>query len=303
MMIEVNLLPTDMRRVEHTPLPRFMTIIIGTALVMATAAFGVIINLRKVPDLNAKQAALVKDIGISQPTAAAYDKLQDEISDARSRKQAIAEIWRTRIIWSRKLSQLAQMTPPGVGLTSIKLEESRSSGSRELETGGTLTLESILAGSDLDRVANWRRICEGTVRITNVGEDVGKSFYSSFMDLLPTETTKVDVKEGEYVEKEALKVALKMPVKPPSLRQAEAVQAEQDKTKVNGGQAIPATDKPGRPARTAKPEPVSATTPADKPATPATPATSTDNTTKTPAASDTAAPVQDDKLTVSSIAR
>ena len=40
MMIEVNLLPLELRRVAHTPLPRFLVIIIGTAVVLTVAFLG-----------------------------------------------------------------------------------------------------------------------------------------------------------------------------------------------------------------------------------------------------------------------
>ncbi len=273
MMIEVNLLPAELRRVEHTPLPRFLVILIGTAAVMATVAFGVIVNLRRVPDLGVRQADLVKEIAVAQTAAAAYDKLQDEISDVTARKHAIAEVWRTRIIWSLKLAQLAQMTPPYVGFTGMKLDEGRSTGNREQENGGMLTLESLLAGSDLNRVADWRRIVEGSIRLTTNlgGPDPGKSFYASFQDLLPTETTKVDVKD-DYVEKEALKVALKMPIKGPSTRLDEALQAIQEETKKNAPQTTPATDRPARRPREAKPEPASDVRPSEKSEAPAAPA-------------------------------
>ena len=280
MMIEVNLLPAELRRVEHTPLPRFLVIITGTALVMATTAFGVVINLRKVPDLNAKMGAVSKEVTECQPAAGVYDKLQDEISDAKARKQAIAELWRTRIQWSRKLTQLAQMTPGYVGFTAIKLDEARAGGmSKEQETGGMLTLESLIATADLDRLATWRRIVGGEVRLVNQGDDVGKSFYSAFLDLLPTDSTKVDVKE-DYVQKEALKVALKMPLKPSSARLSEALQAAQEAIK-RDAPVTPASDKPGRRPRPAQATPATGTTPAPV----ETPAAPEDDTKKTPAAS------------------
>ena len=258
MMIEVNLLPAEFRRVEHTPLPRFLVIILGTAAVMATTAFGVIVNLRNVPDLEARQATHVRDIGASQPQAAVWDKLQDEIADAKERKQAIAEVWRTRILWSEKLSQLAQMAPNFIGFQEIKVDEPRASGSRnEAETGGMLTLESLCAGANLDRVADFRRIVEGQIRLTSASDPrVGQHFFSSFTEVLPTETTKVDTKQEEYVEKEALKFTLRMPVKAASARLGEALQAVQEEMNRQRALEKPAVgaEKPGRKTRPVKTE-------------------------------------------------
>ncbi len=214
MMIEVNLLPAELRRVERTPLPRFLVIIIGTAAVLSTAAFGVVVNMKRVPDLEIQLAARSRDIQQATVTAAAWDKLQDEIGDAQSRKQAIAELWRTRILWSSKLSQLAQIVPGFVGFTEVRLEENRGG---PADSGGMFTIESLISGSDLDRVAQWRKTLQGN-----------KAFFSTFLELLATETTLVSVREEQYVEKEARRVSIKLPIKTPAQRMAEANQALQD---------------------------------------------------------------------------
>ena len=250
MMIEVNLLPSELRRIERTPLPRFLVIILGTAAVMATGAFGVVVNLRNVPDLEAKQSAVENDIRDGNVSAAAWDKLQEEIGDAQARKQAIAELWRTRILWSKKLAQLSQMVPPFVGFTEVRLEENHGGGFGGQDCSGMLTLESLISGADLDRVAQWRRTVEGN-----------KPFFSSFLDLLPTETTRVGVREDTFVEKEALRVAIKMPIKTTAARMAEAMQALQDE--INRGQGtttVPtglpmAPDVPATPAAPSAPAP------------------------------------------------
>jgi Tfp pilus assembly protein PilN len=254
-MIEVNLLPIELRKVEHTPMPRFLVIAAGTALVMATAAYGVVVNLRTVPDLMGKEQEAVKEIAIRQPMAKDWDELQDEISDARVRKQAIAELWRTRIQWSRRLAQLAEVTPGFVGFTEVKLEEARSGGAKDVETGGMLTVQCLLAGSDLNRVAMWRRIAEGGENIIGFEKvDVAMDFKGSFMPILPTETTLVEVKE-DYMEKQALKLDLKMPVKPASARLAEATAAEQAEMAKKAAEARPASNVPAKRGRKASPEP------------------------------------------------
>jgi Tfp pilus assembly protein PilN len=247
-MIEVNLLPLELRRVEHTPLPRFLVIIIGTAVVLTMAAVGSIISLRTVPDLRARDNSLTSDIGRSQVAAAAYDKILDQIAETQDRKTAIAEVWRTRIMWSEKLSQIAEMTPAFVGLTELTLEESRQTGRGGEENGGTLTLQSICAGTDHSRIANVRRIFQGQYRVAENSDPwVGKRFYGSFQDLLPTGTQMVEVKD--CVETEALKFSLEMPLKPASVRLEEALaatRADMNAKAMEEG-AIPAAKKDVKP--------------------------------------------------------
>ena len=244
MMIEVNLLPIELRRVERTPLPRFLVIIFGTAAVLTLAALGMIVSLRTVPDLRSRENDLVTTIPARQVQAAAYDRILEEIAATQDRKKAISEVWRKRIMWSEKLVQIAEMTPAFVGLTDLALDEPRETGRGGEENGGTLTLQSICAGTDHSRIANVRRIFQGQYQVTgNRDPWVGKRFYGSFMDLLPTGTQMVEVKD--CVETEALKFSLEMPLKPAAARLAEAEAAAQAETRLNAAEerGIPAATK------------------------------------------------------------
>ena len=131
MMIEVNLLPAEMRRMEHTPLPRFLVILLGTATIMATGAFGVVVNWRRVPDLEGKVAGVRADVRRCEKTGRKHDELVASIAETKDRKKAIAQLWHARIQWSRKWAQLAEITPKFVGLTDMKLTEARLKGKKE----------------------------------------------------------------------------------------------------------------------------------------------------------------------------
>lgn len=280
MMIEVNLLPAELRRVEHTPLPRLLVVIIGTASIMAMGAFGVVVNWRRVPDLKAKESDLVADIQHRGKQAEAYDRLLEDIAETRDRKKAIAEMWRTRIIWSEKLAQLADMTPSFVGLKQLRLTETRASARTKKQAGGEFTIDSLSATSDHKRVAYYRRVVEGQVRAQNSDNPwVGRDFFEPFVEILPNPTQKVDVKD--YEEREALKFVLKMPVKPPSERLGEAVRAAtEERNRKRAGprtRSAPSRKPTPEPAEgTEQPEPEIPTTPAAAPEGPAageTPAT------------------------------
>jgi Tfp pilus assembly protein PilN len=225
MMIEVNLLPAELRRAERTPLPRLLVIVMGTALVMTTASFAVVFNFRKVPDLQSKLMVLQDDIAVSEKQAAEHDKLLEAIEETRDRKKAIAEVWRARIFWSEKLCQLAEMTPSYIGMLSIKLEETRATGRvGEKENGGYLNFETICAGADHSRLADWRRILSGALSVKTAHDPwVGKEFFSAFLDLEPNSTRRKEM--PDYVEGEALEFTLKMTLKSASQRMQEAVQA------------------------------------------------------------------------------
>lgn len=91
---------------------------------------------------------------------------------------------------------------------------------------------------------------------------VGKRFYGSFQDLLPTGTQMVEVKD--CVETEALKFSLEMPLKPASVRLEEALTAARAdmSLKATEERAIPAATKEATP----KPAPGARTENGVKPA-------------------------------------
>ena len=233
-MIEVNLLPAELRRVERTPLPRFLVIIIGTALVMTTGAFGVVVNMRNLPDLEDKEWDLVHSIKTASDEAAVHDDLLYEIAETKDRKKAIAEMWRTRIILSKKLVELSAITPKWIGLKTVILTESKGKPKKgEPENGGSFGIECISAGPDLNRVANYRRKLLGVYPIEDARDpDVGKLFVSSFLGMLPCATK--TVYPSGYEEKEAIEFTLLMMLKPASTRLEESNELAELRMKESG---------------------------------------------------------------------
>ena len=222
MMIEVNLLPQEMRRVEHTPLPRFLVIIAGTVLVSIALALGTVINLRKLPDMVGDGIRLDTEIRDSAKSEHEHDLLLGQIDDVKQRKRAIAEIWRSRIIWSRKLDELADMVPKIIGLDKLKLEEARRSG-RGTENGGYLNMASICAGADVDRLAMFRRILRGTYPAKGARDQwIGRTWFEDFAGISATPWSRKDM--PDYEEKEALTFELKLEIKPDSQRIKEFLQ-------------------------------------------------------------------------------
>ena len=233
MMIEVNLLPAELRRVERTPLPRLLTILVGTILAMTTAAFAVVVNMRKVPDLRQTDSALVVEINGLKRQEKEYQQLVGCIEEFKDRKSAIAEIWRKRVEWAEKLSQLCDLTPRNVGLKEIKLQETRGvRATTGKETpGGTLVLDSISAGAEHSRLAWFRRILRGEIAPEGVKDlTQGKDFFSSFMKMEPTATKLVEL--SDYEEKQALEFQLKLTLKGDDKRLADAVKEELERRKL-----------------------------------------------------------------------
>jgi len=265
MMIEVNLLPQELRRVEHTPLPRFLIIIVGTTLVSVALALGAIVHMRRLPDLARNNAELDQQIASAAPSEREHDILLGQIEEVRQRKRAIAEIWRARIIWSKKLVQLSEMMPKFVGLEKLTLQEAKRSG-RNDDVGGYLNLASVCAGADADRLAMFLRILRGDYPAKD-GQDpwIGRIWFEDFLSIDATPWVKKDM--PDYVEKEALNFTLKMAIKSDDIRLKEFLerQKKEQATKAKPTQARPGTTPAATPPTTPAAETSTSTeTPADK---------------------------------------
>jgi Tfp pilus assembly protein PilN len=216
MMIEVNLLPQELRRVEHTPLPRFLIIIAGTTLVSIVLALGAIVNLKTLPAMARADAALAEEMKAAAQSEREHGTLMGQIEEVKQRKRAIAEIWRARIIWSKKLEQLGSMLPRFVGLEKMTLENSPRT-ARDSEIGGCLSLESVCAGADVDRLAMLRRILRGDYPVKDNRDPwVGREWFGDFLSIEATPWVKKDM--ADYEEKEALKFTLKLAIKSDATR-------------------------------------------------------------------------------------
>lgn len=216
MMIEVNLLPQEMRRVEHTPLPRLLIIVAGTTLVSVALAFGAIVNLRKLPDMVGAEMDLNQKIAAGATLEREHDLLMGQIEEVKQRKRAIAEIWRARIIWSKKLEQFSEMIPKFIGIEKLTLEPARRSG-RDDEVGGYLNLVSVCAGADVNRLAMFRRILSGVYPVSgSANQWVGREWFEDFVGI---DATPWVIKEmPDYEEKEALSFTLKLAIEPDDKR-------------------------------------------------------------------------------------
>ena len=87
-MIEVNLLPVELRPTERTPYPRFFLILL-TVMALAVEGF-VIIGLHvKISNLNKEIAAVNGEIKQMQVEAKQVDRLKDQYKELNSRVSAV----------------------------------------------------------------------------------------------------------------------------------------------------------------------------------------------------------------------
>jgi Tfp pilus assembly protein PilN len=205
-MIEVNLLPEEYRRAERTPLPRFIVILVGVALV---ASLGLFLTKKylDVKEARNDKAAKEKALQGYQDDIAQYNELVAKINEIKVRTTAIEAIWQSRLYWAVKLDQLADLVPNYVGLTGLKLEEPRGIVRGRGEAGGgNLFMSCISASENERRLANFRRVLKGEIQpfSPDVPKDMGETFFLDFTGEIEDYGYKVteaeDYEEKEYIE-------------------------------------------------------------------------------------------------------
>ena len=216
-MIEVNLLPPEYRRVERTPLPRLVVLVVGTGMVVASLFYLVLIGWVKMGQEKSRERDLNETKARQAAPLAERSQLEAEIGAIESRKNTISNIWQTRMIWSRKLDQLCDIVPRFIGFTRLEFlgpQASRGRLPEATETGGTLTVDCLSATSEEKRLADFLRVLQGQLAPEPPAtQETAIDFFKDFLRVDDSGWKKNEYKE--YAEKEALEFRLELPLKPP----------------------------------------------------------------------------------------
>lgn len=158
-MIRINLLPEEMRKREKTPLSRIVVTLVGTfvivtgASVYAYAHFGLLHEARSRLDRSRSELASL------EPEAKYADDLLREKKDFDKRSEIIQTIGNSRILWSRKLDQLFDITHNGgdadrhfVWLRSLSMKPTSA---KDTSSSGTLVMGGFSATSKLQKLSDF----------------------------------------------------------------------------------------------------------------------------------------------------
>lgn len=159
-MIRINLLPKELQNAAKTPFILFCTFICGLVLTAVSVFvygylwFNVIVLQERVERRQDEVAEL-------RENASEVDSLRDDISDYREREKAIISIKTNRILWSKKLDELVQVTPSFIWIVSLEMKEfdpedydwEREDGA----TGGFLELTCYSSGDQVERMTLFRQ--------------------------------------------------------------------------------------------------------------------------------------------------
>jgi Tfp pilus assembly protein PilN len=150
-MIEVNLLPPEYRPRESTNVSLMVTLIGGLAVLGGLVLWWLSLN-SKLDELTLANETLTRKRDDLKVEEAKVDKLKEEIARQKARQETIIEISQSKIMWSQKLEQLANILAQSgyekFWVSNMSLAKSSK--------GATFTLKFSGIGNSLSDVASLR---------------------------------------------------------------------------------------------------------------------------------------------------
>lgn len=119
-MININLLPRELRPVQRTPLPHILSLLVLAAALayMGNNYLGLSMKLNSVRH-QAENAKI--ELAALESTVQEYNALMDQKQFLMQKIGAIQEILKDRTIWSEQLHQLVTLTPENIWYQRIRV--------------------------------------------------------------------------------------------------------------------------------------------------------------------------------------
>jgi Tfp pilus assembly protein PilN len=187
-MIRVNLLPPEYRKAEGTPIGRFVALTLGVFLTATAMSVWGYVHFGMLAEVRDRRAQMEDEVVNLQALAERSQALLAEFKEYQRRRQTIEDIDTNRILWSRKLDQLADLIH-NKGDTDrhfVWLSDVRSSASRRPDSGGLLKISGWSGGNELESLADFNE----DVR------DSGEEYFDDFLALDPPRGDQVRFSDG-----------------------------------------------------------------------------------------------------------
>ncbi|MCZ6794109.1 MAG: hypothetical protein O7J95_10915 [Planctomycetota bacterium] len=188
-MIRINLLPKELQSAAKTPLIVFGTVVCGIVLTaVALFVYGYLWFNAKILEERVERKR--DEVAQLQKNAMEVDALLDDIADYKERERAIIRIKTNRVLWSKKLDELVDLTPGFIWIVSAEMRELDPSeykwDKKEVQTGGYLELACYSSGDQVERMTLFRQRLksEDDFYMKFLGEKIKpENFYVDFINI------------------------------------------------------------------------------------------------------------------------
>ena len=154
-MIEINLLPEDLKRRARAGGSRQRTAVLCALLVAVAAGAVGYFHFTRVGARRALNRRLSERLASLRRDIDELATLETAIKHIEKRKRALSDLYADRTLWAEKLDQLVDIVPDNVWIRSIRLAAPRRS-QLTSTSGGSLILECYSAGEKEEGITIFR---------------------------------------------------------------------------------------------------------------------------------------------------
>ncbi|NOZ23613.1 MAG: hypothetical protein GXP25_21260 [Planctomycetes bacterium] len=155
-MIQINLLPKELRRSEPTPWPKLLALLASLIVILSVGLIMIYYRFNVLPTVLLERDSTKEEMQGLQERAKEADELEKEIKDFEMREKTILEIRRDRWLWAKKLDQIVDIVPAYIQLESLSVKETQGR-RRNQDMGPTIEMDCLSKSADERNIAKFRR--------------------------------------------------------------------------------------------------------------------------------------------------
>lgn len=201
-MLKINLLPPERRQRARTPLPRFMILLVGVALITIEVAVGAW-GYMEWKELVQQKQSLEREKKSLKPYVQTFQKLQSEIGKLEKRKKILNEIRpqgkKEKYQWSYALDQLFTVIDqsPALWIEGLKGKMDKK-GKRGASSSLSLSFQTK-AAEPLGRLTNFqKRMKKRLIREEKVFTNLERVWHEYSKQEVEVEDLERGLWEAEY---------------------------------------------------------------------------------------------------------
>jgi Tfp pilus assembly protein PilN len=172
-VITINLLPAQYRRRQRTPIRVFGLTMFGVVVAASSLAYAAYARFGHLTAVRSERRSADEEMEGLRPAVQYYDALLAEKADAEKRVETIREIRSSRILWTRKLDELAEIinvASDAERYTAWFDELSIEQNTEARGSGGDVKAKGVSGSDNFAKVAAFYQELEGHGFFTDFSE-------------------------------------------------------------------------------------------------------------------------------------
>jgi hypothetical protein len=188
-MIKVNLLPAEYRKSDGPPVARLVALVLGAVVTAGAMGWWGYVHMNILAEAEAERIAAEEELTQVRAQAERSAALLQEFKEYQRRRETIDRIGTSRVLWSRKLDELADIVH-NKGDTKqymVWLNSVRTASPRRPDSGVSLSISGVSGGESYSKLSDFNR---------SIKEN--KEFFEDFLHADPPEGAKNAFADKKY---------------------------------------------------------------------------------------------------------